>query len=258
MRPLAGKAIYPDLADKLVVISGGADGIGRAAAVMFSRQQANVFVADINSEAGEKLAQEISKEGGRCQFVKTDITNVEQIAALGKRIKAIGPLSVLVNCAGGFPNYTAVSTIETSPEDWDRGVRLNFYSVFYCCRELVKLMGNGGSIINITSNAARKAETNAPRYYSVSKAAVQHLTKVLAHELAPAIRVNSVAPGTTLSDRVQRAASPERMEHLRKQVPRGKLADPDEIAAPILFLASEEAAHITGVTLDVNGGQVMV
>jgi len=255
---LVGKAVYPDLKDKVVVVTGGADGIGRAVAAMFARQQANVFVADINEKGGAELEQQVTKEGGRCTFVKTDVTSLEAVAALAARVKAAGSLGVLVNVAGGFPTYTKASTIETSPEDWDRGVRLNLYSVFYCCRALIPLMDKGGSVINITSNAARKAETHAPRYYSTSKAAVQHLTKVLAFELAPAIRVNSVAPGTTLSERVKRAATPERMENLIKQVPRRKLADPDEIASAILFLASEEAAHITGITLDVSGGQVML
>jgi 3-oxoacyl-[acyl-carrier protein] reductase len=254
---VAGKAIYPDLKDKVVVVTGGSEGIGRAAAVLFSRQGSRVFVADVNAQAGQELVDEVAKEGGRCEFVKTDVTDLVQVAALGKIVKQAGPLSVLVNCVGGFANYTTAATIDTTPEDWDRGVRLNFHSVFYCCRELIKLMDGGGSVVNITSNAARKAETHAPRYYSSSKAAVQHLTKVLAYELAPAIRVNSVAPGSTLSPRLKRAATPEKIKSLESQVPRGKLAEPEEIAAAILFLASEEAAHITGVSLDVSGGQIM-
>jgi NAD(P)-dependent dehydrogenase (short-subunit alcohol dehydrogenase family) len=255
---LAGKAVYPDLKDKIVVVTGGADGIGRAVSAMFAKQGAHVFIADINENGGADLEKQIVKAGGRCTFVKTDVTSVEAVAALARRVKEAGSLDIVVNVAGGFPTYTNATTIETTPEDWDRGVRLNLYSVFYCCRALVPLMDKGGSVINITSNAARKAETHAPRYYSTSKAAVQHLTKVLAFELAPAIRVNSVAPGTTLSDRIKRTATPERIESLVKQVPRRKLAEPDEIASAILFLASEEAAHITGITLDVSGGQVML
>jgi NAD(P)-dependent dehydrogenase (short-subunit alcohol dehydrogenase family) len=258
VKALVGSAIYPDLKDKVVVVTGGTDGIGRAAAIMFARQGANVFVAGTSEKKGAEVEQQVAKDGGRCTFVKTDVTDVEAVAALAAKVKEAGSLGVIVNVAGGFPTYTKASTIETSPEDWDRGVRLNLYSVFYCCRALVPLMDKGGSVINITSNAARKAETHAPRYYSTSKAAVQHLTKVLAFELAPAIRVNSVAPGTTLSGRIKRTATPERIESLVKQVPRRKLAEPDEIASAILFLASEEAAHITGITMDVSGGQVML
>lgn len=255
---MVGKAIYPDLKDKIVVVTGGTDGIGRAASMLFARQGANVFVAGTSADKGADIERQAREEGVRCTFVQTDVTDVEAVAALAAKVKEVGPPDVVVNVAGGFPTYTKATTIETAPEDWDRGVRLNLYSVFYCCRALVPLMRNGGSIINITSNAARKAETHAPRYYSTSKAAVQHLTKVLAFELAPAIRVNSVAPGTTLSGRIKRTATPERMENLVKQVPRRKLAEPEEVASAILFLASDEAAHITGITLDVSGGQVML
>ena len=253
-------ARYADLKDKTVVVTGGAEGIGRSAALLFSRQQAKVFVADLNADKGQELAEEISKEGGCCRFVKTDVSNIEQVVALAKAVNTAGSLSVLVNCAGGFPTYTSTPTTGLTPDEWDRGVRLNLYSVFYCCREMAKLIADngGGAIINISSMSARTAQRGVPAYYCVAKAAVEQLTRTLALELAPAIRVNAIAPGTTLSPRIKRNATPEQIEAIRKQIARGKLADPDEIAAVVVFLASEEAVHITGISMDVNGGQLIV
>jgi 3-oxoacyl-[acyl-carrier protein] reductase len=253
-------ARYPDLQGKTVVITGGAEGIGRSAALLFSRQGANLFVADINAEKGQAVAEEIVKGGGRCQFVQTDVTSVEQIAALGNAVKQAGKLAVLVNSAGGFPKYDAVPTAELSPKDWDCGLRLNLSSQFYCCREMAGLLAEngGGAIINVSSLAARTALKGVPGYYAVAKAGVEELTRVLALELGPAIRVNAIAPGTTLSPRIIRARTPEQLAALGKQTVRGRYAEPEEIASVIVFLASEEAAHITGVTLDVNGGQFIV
>ena len=218
-----------------------------------------MFVADSNAEKGREVAEEIARDGGRCRFFPTDVTDVEQVTALANAVKEAGGLYALVNCAGGFPNYDPIPTIELSPGDWDRGMRLNLYSQFYCCREMARLMtGGGGSIINVSSLSARTALIGVPGYYAVAKAGVEALTRVLARELGPAIRVNAIAPGTTVSPRIRRARTAEQLAALGKQTVKGRFAEPDEIASVIVFLASEEAAHITGVSLDVNGGQLIV
>ncbi len=251
---------YPYFKDKAVAIVGGAEGIGRSCAKLYAGQQAKVFLADINEEKSEELCNEIKGQGGWIEYVKTDATNPEEMRRFAESVGSDNrELYAVINCTGGFTGYTP--TIDLSDKEWDRILRLNLYSTFYSCKELAAKMipSKKGSIVNVTSISARTALENTPIHYSCSKAAVESMTRVLAAELGPfGIRVNAVAPGTTKTERAIGVRGEATMDLWGKNIPRGVLATPEEIAKVILFLTSDEAEHITGVSLDVNGGQLIV
>ncbi|ALS23964.1 MULTISPECIES: SDR family NAD(P)-dependent oxidoreductase [Paenibacillus] len=252
-------AHYTCFRNKAVAILGGAEGIGKSCAFLYAQQQADIYLADINEEKSMKLCREIKERGGRITYVKTDATKPEQVRRFAEIAGDSTDLYAVIHCTGGFTGYTP--TIHLTDEEWDKVIRLNMHSIFYSSREFAKRMmySRKGSFVNVSSIAARTALKNTPIHYSCAKAAVESMTKVLAAELGPyGIRVNAVAPGTTKTDRAIAVRGEEVMDLWGKEIPRGTLASPEEIAQAIVFLTSEEAIHITGVCLDVNGGQLIV
>ena len=249
---------YSCFPGRTVAIIGGAQGIGKACAILFARQGARVFVADVNAEMGEALREEIRQQGGLIEFVRIDATDPGQVRSFAEQAGAAGEVPYLVNCQGGFSKYTPA--LEVDDDDWDRTIRLNLTSIFYACREFGRRMKDAGkgSIVNISSLAGRTFFKETTIHYCAAKAAVESMTRVLAGELGPhGIRVNAVAPGSTKSERVVRLRGEEQLAAIGKTLPRGQVASTEDIARAVLFLCSDEAAHITGVSLDVNGGQWM-
>ncbi len=252
---------YPELEGKLVVVVGGARGIGRACAMAFASQGANVLAAGVDEAAGATLEKMAATYPGTLRFRRVDATAPDQVQRLAEEAEEHGRLRTVVNCVGG--GWTRhIPTLELRDEEWDAGIRLNLYTTFSCCRafgSVLKQQG-GGSIINLSSSgAAKTAQGLSPAFYGVAKAGVEQLTRLLARELGPyGIRVNAIAPGTTLSERVKSRVSPERLEEMRLSTARRKLAEPEEIASVALFLASDESVHVTGVVVQVNGGQLIV
>lgn len=250
---------YTCFQNKAIAILGGAEGIGRSCAYLYAEQQAELFLADINEEKSMRLCQEITDRGGRITYIKTDATSPEEVRRFAQIAGDQADVYAVVNCTGGFTGYTPTTGL--SDEEWDNVIRLNMHSVFYSCREFAKRMmaAQKGSFVNVSSISARTALKNTPIHYSCAKAAVESMTRVLAAELGPyGIRVNAVAPGTTKTARAMGVRGEEVMDQWGKEIPRGRLATPEEIAKVILFLTSEEAVHMTGVSLDVNGGQLIV
>ena len=254
-----GKTTF-DFSEQVVAVTGGGKGIGKGSAIAFAEAGARVYVVDHTEVTGETTAEVIRQRGGQATFLPCDVTRGRDVAAAFERIGAeAGRLDVLVNSAGGFRQQL---TVEDTPEDeWDAVVTLNLKSVFLCAKAAIpffKRQGNG-RIINLGSMAGITTMTPASPPYSASKAGVHALTRVLAFELGKhGVTVNTVAPGTTASERVVTLRSPEQREAIGEMSLLGRIAEVDDMVGWVLFLAAPEAAYLTGQTLAVNGGRLMV
>ncbi len=245
------------LENKVAVVTGASRGIGRAIAVELARRGARVVVNyNHNAEAAAEVVAAIEADGGEAVAVQADVGNFVQAAGLIKAAKdAFGQIDVLVNNAGTTRDQLMMLMKE---DDWDDVLRINLKSVFNCCKAVARMMvrQRRGRIINITSVsgiAGQGGQTN----YAASKAGIIGFTKSLAKELGPrSITVNSIAPGFIPTDLTN-----DLPEELKQQAieatPLRRMGKPEEIAYAVAFLASDEAAFITGETLTVDGGLVM-
>ncbi len=244
------------LRDKVAIITGAASGIGRATAILFAQEGAKVVVADVNDEGGKETVSLISKQGGEAIFVHTDVTKFDQSEELIKfAVQEFEGLHILVNNAG----TTRDGLIMTMSEgDWDFVLDTNLKSTFNCSRAAVRhmLRQRYGRIINVASVAGQMGNAGQTNY-SASKAGQIGFTKALAREVASRnITVNAVAPG--FIDTKLTGALPEDIQKgLKDLIPLGRIGEPEEIAKAIAYLASDDAAYITGHVLTVDGGMAM-
>jgi 3-oxoacyl-[acyl-carrier protein] reductase len=250
-------AHYPSLREKRVAITGGAGGIAAAAAERFARDGARLALIDLEREGAEKVA----RQAGGASVIVADLTQRAEVErAFATAQESLGGVDVLVTCAGGYRAYADFESIEE--EDWNRVIALNLHSVFLCCKAAIPLMKprRWGRIVNLGSLAGRSTSAGtSPAHYAAAKAAVAILTQYIAKDVAPyGITANTVAPGTTETERVGQLLTPERRAAFTKATPVGRLAQPDDIAAVIAFLASDDGGYITGATIDVNGGRLML
>jgi 3-oxoacyl-[acyl-carrier protein] reductase len=253
-------ASYPELADRVVVVTGAAQGIGAATARAFAAQKARVAVLDIDGAGAKKVADAISGSGGRAVAIHADVTDEISVErAIAGVTAELGGLDVLVNCAGG---YGRLATVEDMPvEEWDRTVALNLRSVFLVSRAAIPHLkrSKAGRIINVSSISGRQVTVASSPAYGSAKAAVIQLTRFLAQQLGPAgITANAIAPITTLTPRVAALRTEAEIERIASLVPLKRLAEPEDHAHAMLFLASDAASYINGITLDVNGGRIMM
>ena len=249
-----------DFSGQVAVITGGAKGIGRGAAEAFAAARARVYVVDLDEAAGEALARGIRERGGQASCVGCDVTDGARVRAAFERILAeAGRLDVLVNCAGGF--WKQLSVEDTPEEEWDSIVALNLKTAFLCAKAAIPTFKRQGSgrIVNIGSVAGVTAFGGTSPPYAAAKAAVHSLTRVLAMELGKyGVTANAIAPGTTASERVVAVRGPEQLKAIGKDSALGRIAEVSDIVGSILFLASPEGGYLTGQTISVNGGRVMV
>jgi NAD(P)-dependent dehydrogenase (short-subunit alcohol dehydrogenase family) len=237
------------LRGRVALITGAASGIGKAIGLALAGAGARVVVADMNEPAGRAAAAQIAELGG-ARFVGCDVTDEASVeAAVGSVLEAEGRLDIMVNNAGIIT--APAPLIESPAADWDRHFAVNLRGVFFGVKHAARAMlQSGGSIVNIASVAGMGA---APRLgpYGATKAAVIQLTQTAALELARHhIRVNAICPGwtdTPLLEGLERAK-------LERQIPLGRLGQPDEIAGLVVYLASDAAAFITGSALRIDGG----
>lgn len=253
-------ASYPELAERVVAITGAAQGIGAATARAFGAQRARVALLDIDEKGMAQVAGEIRAEGGRALAVRCDVTDEKSVAqAVEKTVAELGGLDVLVNCAGG---YGRIASVEDLPlEEWDRTVALNLRSAFLCARAAIPHLkrSRAGRILNVASISGRTIASTTSPAYAAAKAGMIQLTRFLAQELGPSgVTANAIAPITTLTPRVLTLRTKEEFDRIAAQVPLRRLPAPEEHAEVLLFLASDSARYLNGVTLDVNGGRIMM
>lgn len=249
------------LKGKNAIVTGAAGGIAIATALSFADEGANVVLVDINAEGMEQTVRDVSGRGVKAKAITTDVTSREAVESMVAEADGfMTGVDILVTCAGGYHAYGTFEEIEE--DDWDHVIALNLKSVYLCCKAVIPYMKKGewGRIINLGSLAGRSTSAGtSPAHYASAKAAVSMMTQYLAKDVGPyGITANTIAPGTTLTDRVTNLLTPEKKEMFTKACPLGHLAEPEEISGVITFLASDESRYITGATIDVNGGRLML
>ncbi len=253
-------ANYPELAGRVAVITGAAQGIGAATARAFAQQGTHVALLDIDGAGAKKVADAIAGDKARAVAIHVDVTDETSVERAVAAVAAeFGGLDVLINCAGG---YGRLATVEDMPiEEWDRTIALNLRSVFLVSRAAIPHLkrSKAGRIINVSSITGRQVTVASSPAYGSAKAGVIQLTRFLAQQLGPdGITSNAIAPITTLTPRVAALRTEADIERIASLVPLRRLAEPEDHAQAMLFLASDAAAYINGVTLDVNGGRIMM
>jgi meso-butanediol dehydrogenase/(S,S)-butanediol dehydrogenase/diacetyl reductase len=247
------------LEGKVCIITGGGSGIGRASALLFAQEGARLAVADKRAASAQAVAAECSGKGAEAIALEADVANAEEVQRMISRtLEQFGRLDVLVNNAG---YGIAGSVVETDPADWDALMAVNVRGVFLCSKYAIPAMkrNGGGTIVNTASVVAAVGIANRAAYCA-SKGAVAALTRAIAIDhVGDGIRCNAVAPGTIdtpyFDEILGKSADPDAVRQaLAARQLLGRLGTPDEIAAGILFLASDESRFATGTILTLDGG----
>ena len=253
------------LKDKISIVTGSAAGLGKVIALAMAEEGARVVVCDVNEQALQTTAKEIEQISKPALPVLADVSYKKEVERMvQKAIDTFGRIDILVNNAGGAL-HTPHKLEEVDEKDWDKVVNINLKGAFLCSQAVIAQMrkqGTGGKIVNISALAGRSYATLAGVQYTSAKAGIGGLTRHLAREVGPfGINVNAVAPSVMLTgERVRglwEAKTEEERKKVIEEIPLRRLAEPREIARVVVFLASDDASYVTGVTLDVNGGRFM-
>jgi 3-oxoacyl-[acyl-carrier protein] reductase len=244
------------LKEKVAIVTGGAQGIGRAIGVLLAQNGADIVIADINGEQARTTAQEIESLGQKALAVQVNVSSFVEAENLGKStVDTFGRIDILVNNAGitrdGF-------FVRMKEDEWDEVLAVNLKSVFNCSKAIIRYMTKqrAGSIINIASVVGQMGNIGQANY-AASKAGVIGLSKTMAREFAPrGIKVNAVAPGFIDTDMT--SGLPEKAkEAFLTNIPMGRMGSPEDVAEAVLFLATDASRYITGQVINVNGGLYM-
>ncbi|GAB1404663.1 beta-ketoacyl-ACP reductase [Lentimicrobium sp.] len=241
------------LVDKVAIITGGADGIGKATAIRFANEGAVVIIWDLNEEKGIKLVESIRQQGGDADFYKVNTADFSQVESAASVInEKYGKIDILINNAGITRD---ASLKKMSTDQWQQVIDVNLSGVFYGTKAVAPYMMEKGSgrIISTSSVVALYGNFGQSNYVA-AKAGVIGMTKTWARELGrKGITVNAIAPGFISTEMV--ALMPENvLASMREKVPMGRLGKPEEIASAFVFLASDEAGYVNGAVLSVDGG----
>ncbi len=260
MNPIQHLPMYSDLSGKVAVVTGGSRGIGAATAQALAANGVNVAVSGRDTAAIDAVVAEIHAKGGRAIGIGADCTDFSAVENLRQRVeKEFGFVTLLVTFAGG-------SAIRPGPiekvteEEWRKVLDGNLTATFLTVKSFLPGMieRRHGAIVTMASTAGR-LPSQAPAPYSAAKAGVLMFSRNLANDVAKqGIRVNCISPAAVLTERMRRQLSEEQQRDIAAMHPLGRMGTPEDIASAALFLASESSSWITGVTLDVAGGRVMI
>jgi 3-oxoacyl-[acyl-carrier protein] reductase len=243
------------LQNKVALVTGGSRGLGRAICLALAGEGAKVAVNFVRTDPADLVKELAGLRGANAVAVRGDVSQPEAVRAIFDRTeRELGPVDILINNAGTWP--TALIK-DMTDEQWASALAVNLTAPFLTCREAVRRWlpaDRKGRIVNVTSLTAYHGSTMGHSHYAAAKAGLANFTISLAREMAPhGIAVNSVAPGFMETDMVAEAWQRNRAKYLER-IPLGRIGDPAEVAAAVLFLASARASYITGTALHVNGG----
>jgi NAD(P)-dependent dehydrogenase (short-subunit alcohol dehydrogenase family) len=241
----------------VAVVTGGAKGIGRAVALRLAADGFDIAILDVDD--GSRIVEEVRSVGRRSIFVRTDVADHAAVEEAGHVVgDQLGTVTALINSAGIYPRALALD-IEWAM--WQRVLAVNLGGTFLCCKTFGRAMleAGGGSIVNISSTNAHKGPVQGS-HYAASKGGILSLTRSLAREWAPAVRVNTIMPGLTDTDQPRESGATTAQLHAkaRAQAALGRIAEPDDIAAAVSFLVSSDSRYVTGASLCVDGGCMML
>jgi len=244
------------LIDKVALVTGAAQGIGKAVALLLARNGADLIVSDINLEKAEETAKEIQAIGRRALAIKVDVASLGDVEQMVEAVlEHFGHIDILINNAGITRDRLILRMTE---EDWDAVLNINLKGTFHCTKVVIRHMSKqrNGRIVNIASVVGEMGNAGQANY-SASKAGVIGFTKTIAREFAQrGINVNAIAPGyieTPMTEALPQKAK----EELKRIIPMERLGRPEDVAEAVLFLVSEASSYITGQVLNVNGGIYM-
>lgn len=251
---------YPDLAGKVAVVTGGSKGIGASTCRVLAANGVRVAINGRDAAAIDELVGEIGAAGGEAVGVVADVCDSDAIDRMRDEVeRELGPTDILVPFAGGFGAYTAVQDI--TEEEWRSIIDSNLTATFLTVKSFLPGMieQRHGVIVTMSSNGGRFLDVNLTATYAAAKAGIAMFSRHVAREVGQhGIRVNCVAPATTLSERVERIMPEDRRDEVAAMSPLGRLGLPRDTALATLFLVSDSASWLTGVTLDIAGGRIML
>lgn len=253
--------VYPDLTGKVVLVTGSSRGIGAETCRYFAASGAKVVVNGRDRAAVDTAVAVIQEQGGQTIGIAADCTQLSEIETMRDEIEAeFGPVDVLATFAAAG-NARPGPLENATEEEWHSSIDGSLTSTFFSLKTFLPSMieRKRGAIITMASSAARLPRPQAPVAYSAAKAGVVMLTRNVAMQVAKySIRINCLAPATILSDRVKQMMPEDRQKELAASFPLGRLGQPSDVAQAALFLASEASSWITGITLDIAGGDIML
>jgi len=244
-----------DLKGKVAIVTGAGRGLGWSIAERLVHDGASLVVAEIDRKSGEEKAGVIARMGREALYLKVDVSGWADVENMAKKtVEKFGRIDILVNNAGLMGNYYPV--VDYPEEEWDRLIDVNLKGTFLCCKAVLPVMikQKYGKIISLASVAGKEGNARMPAY-SASKAAIMALTKTIAKEVASYnINVNCISPALCETD-MAKDMTPEQRALLISKIPLGRLGKPEEVAALVKFLASDESSFITGQCSDISGGR---
>lgn len=244
---------------RVALVTGGGRGIGKGIAMSLAHAGADVVIADVDMVHAEQSVEELGKELGRTVAVQVDVTQEESIVAAVKMVlKEFGKIDILINNAGIM---FRTRTLDISLEEWEETMLVNLTGPFLFIQAVIPSMKKDGygRIVNISSSAGRSVSTLGGAHYTASKAGLLGLTRAVAKEVAASgITVNAVCPGLIDTQMARDTTTKKELEMFLESFPIKRLGLPEEIGDLVLFLCSEKASYITGASVDINGGDLMI